>query len=78
MSLSTELFLLAFVLEDGTLDPLLVGLHHSVDSGDVGASAPDPEADDADLIPLTVLLANKWATSVTLNKFNVDYKWVST
>jgi hypothetical protein len=70
--LSSQLFLLALVLQDGTLDPLLVGLHLGVDAGHVRASAADAEADDADLIPLTFLLADKWASSVTLINLKVN------
>ncbi len=52
--------------EDGLLDPVLIIFDLSVHSWDVTTAAPNPEAHDADLVPLTILFANKRATSITL------------
>ena len=68
------LTLLAFVLENCALDPLLVGLHLGVDPGHVWPAAADPEADNAHLVPLTFLLTDKRTTSVTLKVKNLEFK----
>lgn len=51
---------------DGPVDPSVEGREPRVNTGQVGASTSDAEADDANLEPLAVLLAHQWPTSVSL------------
>ena len=60
------------LLEDGLLDPVLVGGDPGVDAGHVGPAAADAEGDDADLVPLVVLLADQGAAAVTLEREGTD------
>ena len=54
-------------------DPRLVGGDFGVDARDVAPPAADPEAHNADLVPLAVLLADEGAAPITLKKTNKMY-----